>query len=93
MSFVSLATIIIICILLGAILINFLRFVMILILAVLSIGIVYYLFLATPQEKYKMDLYSKQISEKIYKIDSKKIDQIIKQTKTSFNEITSKLKK
>ena len=87
MGFVSLATIIIIGILLGAILINFLRSVMFITLAVLGIGIAYYLFLATPEQKVKMDLYAKNFSQMIYKIDDKQLNNIINNAKKSISKI------
>lgn len=82
MGFVSLAAIIIASIIIGAILISMLRGVMYFIIAILSIGIAYYLFLANPQQKAKMDYYANKTAESIYHVDSAKINQIFNDAKT-----------
>jgi len=87
MGFVSLSVIIIIGIIIGAILINFLRGVMFLTLISLILGIVYYIFLATPAQKLKLDTYANKFSQTIYKLDKNEIEKILDNTKNSFYKI------
>jgi len=81
MSFVSLAVIIILSIVSGAILMSMLRGVMYFIVAILSVGVAYYLFLATPQQKATMDMYTNKVTNSIYHLDTKKINGILNKAK------------
>ena len=58
-----------------------LRGVMYFIIAILSIGIAYYLFLATPQQKAEMDKYANQFANSIYHVNINKIQEMINEAK------------
>jgi len=65
-----------------------LRGVMYFIVAILSVGIAYYLFLATPQQKAKMDMYANKIANSIYHLNSQEINEML--TKAKENIIAAK---
>ena len=81
MGFVSLAAIVIGGIIVGAILMSLLRGAMYFIVAVLAVGIAYYLFMASPQQKATMDEYANKVAESIYHVDSSKINEMINEAK------------
>ena len=97
MGFVSFAVIIITGIILGGILMKLLRGAMYFIISLLAVGIAYYLFVATPSQKTKMDSFANNISNSIYHIDinniSNKVRSSVNDLKEQINQKIDELKK
>jgi c-di-AMP phosphodiesterase-like protein len=92
MSFISLSVIVIVTIIISIFIISLMRSIIYMILLGLVFGIMYYIFLASPTEKMKMDQFANNLSEKIYKIDNSKVNNIIDNAKVMFKKAQDKVK-
>lgn len=87
MGFVNLAVIIVVAIIIGGLLMQLLKGMMYFIIAILSIGIAYYLFVASPHQKAEMDKYANTVSNSIYHIDKNKLNELTNNIKNSVGKI------